>query len=150
MRVPTDIAVEEVPGPGFLARHPFLVLASPAVLWVLGLGIYRLFFHPIAKFPGPKLAGLTYWYETYHDFLRGGKYTEKISDLHDKYGEHLYHLFSQTLHVPRIAPITASLQGPIIRINPEELHVRDPKFIDTLYTYGSKRGISSWFTGPFE
>ncbi|KAL1615380.1 hypothetical protein SLS54_009034 [Diplodia seriata] len=133
MRVPTDIAVEEVPGPGFLARHPFLVLASPAVLWVLGLGIYRLFFHPIAKFPGPKLAGLTYWYETYHDFLRGGKYTEKISDLHDKY-----------------APITASLQGPIIRINPEELHVRDPKFIDTLYTYGSKRGISSWFTGPFE
>ncbi|OJD32058.1 cytochrome p450 [Diplodia corticola] len=118
-------ASEEVPILDFLSQHLFLVLASSVALWYLCLGIYRLFFHPIAKFPGPKLAGLTYWYETYHDFVRRGKYTEQISTLHDKY-------------------------GPIIRINPEELHVRDPKFIDTLYSYTSKRGIATWLTGPFD
>ncbi|GME42310.1 cytochrome p450 [Neofusicoccum parvum] len=102
-----------------------MIVALLLTLWVVGLGIYRLYFHPIAKFPGPKLAGLTYWYETYHDFYRRGEYTRTISKLHDRY-------------------------GPIIRINPDELHVRDPKFIDSLYSYTSKRGITSWFTGPFD
>ncbi|KAF4539343.1 Cytochrome p450 [Lasiodiplodia theobromae] len=126
MRVPAKITLPvEAPLPGFLAQHPYLALALPLALWILCRAIYRLFFHPIAKFPGPKLAGLTYWYETYHDFVRFGEYTETLSKLHDKY-------------------------GPIIRINPDELHVRDPKFIDTLYSWNSKRGISSWFTAPFD
>ncbi|EKG14170.1 Cytochrome P450, partial [Macrophomina phaseolina MS6] len=126
MKVPTDNPVPDaVPAAGALTRHPFSFLAGLVALWFLGLGIYRLYFHPLAKFPGPKLAGLTYWYETYHDLYRRGKYTETLLDLHDTY-------------------------GPIVRINPEELHVRDPKFIDTLYSWNSKRGITAWFTGPFD
>ncbi|KAF4302147.1 cytochrome p450 [Botryosphaeria dothidea] len=126
MRVPTTNPVsDDVHAAGFLAQHPFAVLALLPVLWAIGLGVYRLYFHPIARFPGPKLAGLTYWYETYQDFYHFGKYTETLLDLHDKY-------------------------GPIIRINPDELHIRDPKFIDTLYSWNSKRGITSWFTGPFD
>ena len=37
----------------------FAVLAS---LFLVAQGIWRLYFNPIAKFPGPKLAALTYWY----------------------------------------------------------------------------------------
>lgn len=56
---------------------------------LLGLGIlitYRLYLSPIAGFPGPKLAALTFLYEFYYDVWQEGQYTWKIRDLHDKYG----------------------------------------------------------------
>ncbi|MCJ1318281.1 hypothetical protein MMC15_003609 [Xylographa vitiligo] len=71
-------------------------------------GIYRLRFSPIADFPGPKLAALTLWYEFYYDVVLRGQYTFHIRDLHRQY-------------------------GPIIRINPYELDISDPAYIDTLY-----------------
>lgn len=56
------------------------------VIYLIGLGVYRLYFSPIAKFPGPKLAALTLWYEFYHDVVRGGQYVFKIDELHEQYG----------------------------------------------------------------
>ena len=58
-------------------------------LWLLYLiigGLYRLYFHPLAKFPGPKIAALTRWYEFYHDIIHKGRFLWKIGDLHDRYG----------------------------------------------------------------
>jgi len=72
-----------------------------AVYWTT-LVIYRLFFHPLAKFPGPKLAAATLWYEGYHDVVRNGQYTWKIAELHKKYGESMFlHLNNATqfLHI---------------------------------------------------
>ena len=48
--------------------------------------IYRLYFHPLAKFPGPRLAAATQWYEFYYDCIQFGQYTFKIGRLHEKYG----------------------------------------------------------------
>jgi hypothetical protein len=56
------------------------------VLSLLSLGVYHLYFHPLAEFPGPKLAALTLWYETYHDVWLRGKYVFKIKEMHEKYG----------------------------------------------------------------
>ncbi|KAI1416450.1 putative cytochrome P450 [Hypoxylon sp. FL1857] len=84
------------------------------VAYLIALVAYRLLFHPLSAFPGPKLAAATVWYEFYYDGIKGGQYTFKIWEMHEKY-------------------------GPIIRISPNELHCNDPAFIDTLYAGGSAR-----------
>lgn len=64
------------------------------ILYQLSLAVYRLFFHPLAKFPGPRLAAATYWYEYYYDVTKLGVYLWKIKELHDIYGEIICHLSS--------------------------------------------------------
>lgn len=60
------------------------VLLTGYLVW---LTIYRLFISPLARFPGPKIAALTGWYEFYYDVVKQGKYVFKIKELHNKYGE---------------------------------------------------------------
>lgn len=57
-----------------------------SAFYVLSLVIHRLFFSPIARFPGPKLATVTSWYELYCDVVKKGKYLFEIEMIHDKYG----------------------------------------------------------------
>ncbi|KAI8262666.1 Cytochrome P450 monooxygenase [Colletotrichum sp. SAR11_239] len=97
------------PDSGFVAAASAtaLVIVIGYITWI---GIYRLYFSPIAKFPGPKLAALTGLYEAYFDLVPkgGGQFPFAIKRMHEKY-------------------------GPIVRINPDELHIDDPDFFDTLY-----------------
>ncbi|KAL2818345.1 cytochrome P450 [Aspergillus granulosus] len=78
------------------------------VLWAAGEAIRRLYFHPLAHIPGPRLAALTWWYEFYFDAILPGQYIFKIQELHKQY-------------------------GPIIRITPDEVHINDVGFLDTVY-----------------
>ncbi len=64
----------------------FYVLASFSIVYIVLIAVNRLYFSPLAKFPRPKLAALTFWYETYYDVLKGGCYVWKITELHEKYG----------------------------------------------------------------
>lgn len=61
-------------------------LAAAFVTYYLTLVFYRLFFHPLARFPGPRLAAISRWYEGYYDVVLGGQYTSNIADLHKTYG----------------------------------------------------------------
>lgn len=58
-------------------------------IWVVYLVIYRLCFHPLVRFPGPKLAALTSWYEFYYDIVKRGQFMWRIEQLHERYGEPL-------------------------------------------------------------
>lgn len=114
----------------------FIAAASCIVLlYSLFLAIYRLFFHPLASFPGPKLAALTKWYEFYFDILKGhgGQYAFEIKRLHGIYGTYNYEQIGTTPSHLTGPP------GPIIRINPEEIHVDDPIWHATLYASNPTR-----------
>ncbi|KAI8628101.1 cytochrome P450 [Xylariaceae sp. FL1651] len=93
--------------------------AAAAVLYTVGLTIWRLYFSPLAGFPGPKIAAATLWYEFYWDVLKKGQWVWEIDRMHRKY-------------------------GPIVRINPYELHVRDSEFYDELYS--GRQEKYSWWT----
>lgn len=77
------------PGTSSLSALLFTALGL-ALLYVACLVVYRIYFHPLAKFPGPKLAAATLWYEFYHDVVKRGQFTFKIKELHQKYGRCCY------------------------------------------------------------
>ena len=110
----------------------FRIIATSVVLSLLLTifgAIRRLYFHPLAHIPGPKLAALTWWYEFYFDVVQQGRYVFQIMELHKQYGR-----CSPRGH-PKdsIASLTAMCSGPIIRITPDEIHVGDVGFLDTVY-----------------
>lgn len=63
-----------------------LLCSALALSYLISLAFYRLFFHPLAKFPGPRLAAITRYYEAYYDVWKGGMYIFKIKEMHGKYG----------------------------------------------------------------
>jgi hypothetical protein len=66
-----------------------LAVVSGGTLYLLGLVVYRLFISPLAKFPGPKLAAISGWYESYYDLIHKGKYLFEIEKMHDTYGMYI-------------------------------------------------------------
>lgn len=61
-------------------------VAGLALLTFVSSRVYSVYFGPLSKFPGPKLAAATLWYEFYYDVILSGRYTFKIKELHEKYG----------------------------------------------------------------
>jgi len=121
-----------------------LILPSALlILYLVGLGIYRLYFSPLAAYPGPKLAALSNWYEFYWDVIQQGQFTSHIQKLHLQYGKS---------PLSSICPLEFSSEinaGPIIRITPTELHIDDPGYYETLYCRAGRRDKYSYFSGRF-
>lgn len=59
------------------------------------LAIYRLYLHPLAGFPGPKICAVTEWYEFYCYIIKGGQWGNEVRRMHDKYGQLLGSLLLQ-------------------------------------------------------
>ncbi len=110
----------------------FLTTVLLAALLTIGGAIRRLFLHPLAHIPGPRLAALTWWYEFYFDAIQPGRYVFKIQELHKRYGEP-----NTCARVVHSAASLIYLAGPIIRVTPDEIHISDVGFLDTIYAPSS-------------
>src|SRR5947208_1781726 len=70
---------------GFRSVTAWQIIAVIILLYLAQLvlkAVYRITLHPLAKFPGPILATLTYKYEFYFDGIKGGQYLNEIARLH--------------------------------------------------------------------
>ncbi|KAM7210401.1 Cytochrome P450 [Rhypophila decipiens] len=104
----------------FFSPAPILTILGIWVASHVTKAIYNISpFHPLYRFPGNKVAAATYAYEAYYDWIQGGRYGKRIAAMHEKY-------------------------GPIIRINPDELHCADPYFVDEIYTSSPSRIRDKW------
>jgi hypothetical protein len=68
---------------------PLLAVVFAVVYLAYGI-TWRLLWSPLAKFPGPKLAAVTLWYEFYYDVIKNGRYMWEIEKMHTKYGSFCY------------------------------------------------------------
>ncbi|OQE22869.1 hypothetical protein PENFLA_c012G09220 [Penicillium flavigenum] len=84
------------------------------VMYIAVKSIYRLYFHPLSKIPGPKLAAITSGYEFYFNVVKGGMFIWEMERLHEIY-------------------------GPIIRITPLEVHIKDSSYYDEIYASSKRR-----------
>lgn len=66
--------------------HVVVAIFVLIVLLAMRIVIYRLYAHPLANFPGPKLAAATFLYEFYFDVLKRGMYIWEIERMHQVYG----------------------------------------------------------------
>jgi hypothetical protein len=68
-----------------------LMLISVYAVWYTAYWsaqiIYRLTFHPLAKYPGPFLCRIGYFYQMYYEAILNGKMLERFPMLHEKYGK---------------------------------------------------------------
>lgn len=97
----------------FREEASWQTIAAAFGVYLVTLAFYRLILHPLARFPGPKLAAITRCYEAYYDIIRNGQYTFKIVDLHKKYGKFQTHKYFLDIRVivcfgPR-SPLTSFL-----------------------------------------
>ncbi|KAM3422487.1 hypothetical protein BST61_g2834 [Cercospora zeina] len=73
-----------VDGSSPLRLLAFVLLPAALLVYTASLVIYRIFFHPLAKYPGPLLAKITDLYSTYHA-LRGDRHLD-FYRIHEQYG----------------------------------------------------------------
>lgn len=75
----------------FAAKLNGDILVRGIQIWLvyrMALMLYNISpWHPLYHFPGPRLAGMTFLYEFWFDFVRHGRYTWQIQKMHDKYGK---------------------------------------------------------------
>ena len=102
---------------------PIIVLGS--LLYGAGLVLYRLYLHPLRKIPGPKIAAATHWYEVYQDIVLDGNYVKEYPKLHAKYGRSQVCLRTNRSKTARLI-----FEGPVVRVNPNRVHVSEPECYD--------------------
>jgi hypothetical protein len=98
--------------------RPVLVAALLTFTYLAGVLIYRLFFSPLSKLPGPKHTAVTQLWVMYHEFK--GDRTIQIDKLHQQY-------------------------GPVVRISPSEVSFNNHESLKEIYGIKSTFSKGSFY-----
>lgn len=142
-------------------------LAIFCIAYYVYIAIHRLLLSPISKFPGPRLAALTWWYEFYYDVIKVRKYLAiyrlpstlmTISlewTILQRNRAHAFYIWYEFLlntypsYSLLFAKQLTSQIGPIVRINPSEVHIKDPTWYSELNASAPRiRDRPSWYPTP--
>jgi hypothetical protein len=63
------------------------VAFATAVAYVVYAVIYNVYFHPLAKFPGPPVARVTTYWKAYVECIANQSFSHVLVELHAQYGE---------------------------------------------------------------
>ncbi|PGH16663.1 hypothetical protein AJ79_01535 [Helicocarpus griseus UAMH5409] len=97
---------------------PAVAFAATICLLPATIAIYRLFFHPLARIPGPKIAAVTtLWYALH---VRSGRARELTKWLHETY-------------------------GPVVRVTPNMVWFNMEDKVKEVYRVGSPFNKSKWY-----
>jgi hypothetical protein len=130
-------------------KYPLITFSFCFITYVVATVVYRLYLSPLARFPGPKIAGTcnarrprdhTHW-----DVLQHSQLTmphimiwseaDNTSGLSRKCIENTV---SSSCHLV-INEANPMCVGPIVRVRPDALHCNDPNFIDEWYSQSPKK-----------
>lgn len=126
--------------------HILLAIVAGISLYGFGLAVYRIYFHPLAKFPGPKLLAATTWYEALVD-IGPHDFPARLAALHKKYGQFLKRSGIPHAGQDNIATgdginifelLLMNKIGPIIRVAPNEIHVNDAEFFQDVFATAAR------------
>ena len=99
-------------------ERPVLIALLLAITYLAGVLIYRLFFSPLSKIPGPKLTAVSQLWLMYHEFK--GDRTIQIDKLHSQY-------------------------GPVVRVSPSEVSFNNHESLRDIYGIKSTFSKSSFY-----
>lgn len=63
-----------------------LAVVSAFLAWSFCLGFYNVYLHPLARFPGPRLAVASKYWLFYQEIIRGISLSDIRDNLHAQYG----------------------------------------------------------------
>lgn len=86
-------------------------VVSLTLLLLLTVALYRLFFHPLARVPGPKLAAVSSLWHAFH--ARNGRMVFLGKTLHARY-------------------------GPVVRVGPNEVWMNSESAFKAIYSEASE------------
>ncbi|OTA58824.1 putative cytochrome P450 [Hypoxylon sp. EC38] len=117
----TDVVgLTALQGVAWVYQNFWTLIAAVIITKVVGSGIYNVFFHPLSRFPGPKLAACSN--VPYSISFLGGRQPYKMLNLHRRY-------------------------GPIVRVAPNELSFNTAQSFRDVYGFrpGHKTFVKSIF-----
>ncbi|KAH9040511.1 putative P450 monooxygenase [Lactarius hengduanensis] len=94
-------------------QHVLIAVVAIGLAWAFFTAFYNIYLHPLAHFPGPRLAAASKFWLAYQEFVRGISLSDLRDELHDQYGD-------------------------IVRLQPNLLHFANPHAYNEIYNVKNK------------
>ncbi len=143
-------------------QHFLVTVIFMGLGWALSTAFYNVYRHPLARFPGPRLAAASKFWLAYQEFVRGISLSDLRDELHVEYGAlsslrspvRAEVMLTRSYRTRRNRPFATQL-GALLRLIPIARHwIKSEESSSTLRTRtrttrSTTRGTSGTRTQPY-